>query len=123
VWRSALPALAREAVPALLAADRAEEAGALLAQLPPDTLTEGRFRLLSARVLLARGRPGAAREVFDAGFEIADLREGDEALSDTWYAIAERLEAGAGPVTDAVRARAREGHPLPERYEFRMRPV
>ncbi|MFG2141154.1 DUF5107 domain-containing protein [Streptomyces sp. NPDC048650] len=123
IWRSVLPALAREAVPALIAVGRADDACELLAQLRQEDLAAGRFRLLTAQVLLAQGAAAAARAVFDAGFEIADLREGDETLSDTWYAIAERLVAGPGPVTDEVRAAARDRHPLPERYEFRMRPV
>ncbi|MER7154406.1 DUF5107 domain-containing protein, partial [Streptomyces lydicus] len=116
-------ALAREAAPALLAAGRTEAADALLAGLPRAELDRGCFRLLTARVRLAQGRPAAAREIFDAGFEIADLREGDETLGDTWYAIAERLLADGGPVTDTIRARARTEHPLPERYEYRMRPA
>ncbi|MFH8634471.1 DUF5107 domain-containing protein [Streptomyces lydicus] len=116
-------ALAREAVPALLAAGRTEAADALLAGLPRAELDRGCFRLLTARVRLAQGRPAAAREIFDAGFEIADLREGDETLGDTWYAIAERLLADGGPVTDTIRTRARTEHPLPERYEYRMRPA
>ncbi|MGW2634723.1 DUF5107 domain-containing protein [Streptomyces chattanoogensis] len=122
-WWAVLPALAREAVPALLAVGRADEACDLLAHLRQDDLADGRFRLLLAQVLLAQDQPAAARAVFDAGFEIADLREGDETLSDTWYTIAERLVAGPGPVTEAVRAKARAEHPLPQRYEFRMRPV
>lgn len=84
---------------------------------------DGRFQLLTAQVLLAQGQPVAAREIFEAGFEIAGLREGDEVLGDTWYAIAEQLVAGGGPVTEEVRAAARSAHPLPERYEYRMRPV
>ncbi|MEU5240462.1 DUF5107 domain-containing protein [Streptomyces lydicus] len=116
-------ALVREAVPALLAAGRTEAADALLAGLPRAELDRGCFRLLTARVRLAQGRPAAAREIFDAGFEIADLREGDETLGDTWYAIAERLLADGGPVTDTIRTRARTEHPLPERYEYRMRPA
>ncbi|MFH8568559.1 DUF5107 domain-containing protein [Streptomyces sp. NPDC017993] len=123
VWRAALPALVREAVPVLLAARRSEEAAELLGRLPEGASADGRFRLLTAQVLLDRGRTAEAREIFDAGFEIADLREGDETLSDTWYAVAERLVAGEGPVTDEVRATARAEHPLPERYEYRMRPV
>ncbi|GAA2310058.1 hypothetical protein Scani_31340 [Streptomyces caniferus] len=122
-WRPVLPALARETVPALLAAGRTDEAADLLADLPWADPADGRFRLLTAQVLLAQGRPAAAREIFDAGFEIAVLREGDEVLADTWYAIAERLVAGDGPVTEQVRARARAEHPLPERYDYRMRPV
>ncbi|UQA92223.1 DUF5107 domain-containing protein [Streptomyces halobius] len=123
VWRAVLSALAREAVPMLLAAGRAEEAAELLARLPQEVLAGGRFRLMSAQILLAQGQPAAAREIFDAGFEIPDLREGAETLSDTWYAIAERLVAGEGPVTDDVRAKARTEHPLPGRYEYRMRTV
>ncbi|WP_406206469.1 DUF5107 domain-containing protein [Streptomyces decoyicus] len=122
-WRAVLPALAREAVPALLAAGRTDEGAQLLAGLRQSDQDDGRFRLLTAQVLLAQGRPAAAREIFDAGFEVAGLREGDEVLGDTWYAIAERLVAGGGPVTEQVRAEARSGHPLPERYDYRMRPV
>ncbi|MFI9352320.1 DUF5107 domain-containing protein [Streptomyces lydicus] len=123
VRRAVRAALAREAVPGLLAAGRTEAADALLADLPRAELDRGCFRLLTAQVRLAQGRPAAAREIFDAGFEIADLREGDETLGDTWYAIAERLIAAGGPVTEAIRTRARAEHPLPERYEYRMRPV
>ncbi|MER7398096.1 DUF5107 domain-containing protein [Streptomyces sp. NPDC000151] len=121
VRRTVLPALAREAVPALIAADRADDAASVLARLSPADRARGRFRLLTAQVLLAQGDVAGARAVFDEGFEVADLREGDETLSDTWYAIAERLVAGDGPVMDEVRARARADHPLPERYEYRMR--
>ncbi|MDW6058956.1 DUF5107 domain-containing protein [Streptomyces sp. FXJ1.4098] len=117
-------ALAREAVAALLAVGRAEEARTVLDGLRPAVRERGRFRLLMAQVLLAQGDAVAARAIFDEGFEVADLREGDETLSDTWYAIAERIVAGGGePVTDGVRERARAEHPLPERYEFRMRPA
>ncbi|MFG2530522.1 DUF5107 domain-containing protein [Streptomyces sp. NPDC048516] len=122
-WRPVLLALVREAVPVLLAAGRIDEAARLLADLPQPAPADGRFRLLTAQVLLAQGQPAAAREIFDAGFEIAALREGEEAPADTWYAIAERLVAGGGPVTEQVRAEARSRHPLPERYEYRMRPV
>ncbi|QTZ94966.1 DUF5107 domain-containing protein [Streptomyces auratus] len=122
-WQEVLPALAREAVPALLAAGRTAEAAQLLAGLRQTAPADGRFALLTAQVLLAQGQPAAAREIFDAGFEIAALREGDEVLGDTWYAIAERLVAAGGPVTEDVRATARATHPLPERYDYRMRPA
>ncbi|WP_277744633.1 DUF5107 domain-containing protein [Streptomyces sp. LX-29] len=116
-------ALGREAVTALLAAGRPDEARTVLEELPPAVRERGRFRWLLARVLLAQGEPAAARAVFDRGFDVADLREGDETLGDTWFAIAERLIAGeGGSITEGVRARARAEHPLPERYEYRMRP-
>ncbi|MEU6963093.1 DUF5107 domain-containing protein [Streptomyces chrestomyceticus] len=118
-----LPALVRAAVPALLAAGRADEAAAALGRLPEADRTDGRFALLTAQVALAQGDAAAARAVFDRGFEVPDLREGDESLSDTWFAVAEALVAGTGPVTPDVRARARAEHPLPDRYEFRLRAV
>ncbi|MDT0345972.1 DUF5107 domain-containing protein [Streptomyces litchfieldiae] len=103
VPRPALAALAREAVPLLLDAGRAADARGVFDRLPAATREAGRFRLLDCRILLAQGQRAAARAVFDAGFEVADLREGDETLSDTWAEL-----------TD---------DPLPDRYEFRMRPA
>ncbi|MFC4496225.1 DUF5107 domain-containing protein [Streptomyces ovatisporus] len=98
-----LAALVREAVPVLLAAGRTAQARDVLDQLPPDTRARGRYRLLRAQVLSAEGKKAAAREVFEAGFEVDDLREGDEVLSETWAALSDE--------------------PLPERYDFRMRPA
>ncbi|MFF9281435.1 DUF5107 domain-containing protein [Streptomyces griseosporeus] len=102
VWTAATAALGREAVEALLAAGRAAPARAVWERLHPATRERGRFRLLLAALLLAEGRPDAAREVFDAGFEVADLREGDESIGRLWARL-----------TD---------DPLPARYDFRMRP-
>lgn len=99
---AALTALAREAVGALLEADRADDAAEVLDGLPSAARSRGRFRLLRAQVLLARGDTAAARAVFDQGFEVEDLREGDEALTDTWRALTTE--------------------PLPDRYNFQMRP-
>ncbi|WP_245996189.1 DUF5107 domain-containing protein [Streptomyces armeniacus] len=101
----ALAALIREAVPVLLAADRPADARAVLDRLPPEERARGRCRLLHARILVAEGDREAARAVFTEGdgFEVDDLREGDEILNDTWSSI-----------TDA---------PIPDRYEFRMRPA
>ncbi|MFD0355683.1 hypothetical protein ACFVHW_18405 [Streptomyces sp. NPDC127110] len=61
-----------------------------------------RFRLLAARLLAAEGHVGAARRVFEDGFEVPDLREGEETLSEVWAALTDR--------------------PLPPEYDFRMRP-
>ena len=89
-------------MPALLAAGRTGDARAVLEDLPPEMRSRGRFQLLRAQVLLAVGDRAAARAVFEDGFDVDDLREGDEVLSETWAAISD--------------------DPLPERYEFRMRP-
>jgi len=102
VWTAATAALGREAIGALLAVRRVGDARAVWERLRPATRGRGRFRLIEVQLLVAEGEVGAARAVFDAGFEVADLREGAEVISELW-----------ARVTD---------EPLPERYEFRMRP-
>ncbi|MGV9878727.1 DUF5107 domain-containing protein [Streptomyces sp. NPDC003006] len=102
-WTAATAALGREAMSALLAADRPRAARAVWNRLHEATRAEGRFRLVEAQLLHAEGDMAAVRAVFDEGFEAADLREGAEALGDLWTA-------------------ATGGEELPARYDFRMRP-
>lgn len=99
---AAFAALARETIEAHLAAGRPGAARGLLAALPAQIRERGRFRLLLARVLVAEGDTEAAREVFDAGFEVADLREGAAILGELWAAVSDE--------------------PLPAAYDFRMSP-
>ncbi|WP_217547853.1 DUF5107 domain-containing protein [Streptomyces sp. GbtcB6] len=101
-WTAACAALGREAVEALLRVRRVADARAVWEALLPATRERGRFRLLEAELLLAEGRRTAARAVFDAGFEVADLREGSEAIGRLWARLGDE--------------------PLPARYDFRMRP-
>ncbi|NBE56405.1 DUF5107 domain-containing protein [Streptomyces boluensis] len=102
VWTAATAALGREAIEVLLAAGRTAAARTVWHRLRPATRERGRFRLLLACLLLAEGDTDGARAVFDAGFEVADLREGAEVVGETWARITDE--------------------PLPARYEFRMRP-
>ncbi|WP_420903321.1 tetratricopeptide repeat protein, partial [Streptomyces boncukensis] len=99
---AARAALAREAVPALLRAGRADDAEGVLDGLDTQTRLRGRFRLLRAQVLRAQGELALARALFDADFEVEDLREGEESLGEVWAALTDE--------------------PLPEHYDFRMRP-
>ncbi|MFD7026795.1 DUF5107 domain-containing protein [Streptomyces sp. NPDC059917] len=101
-WTAAEAALGREAMTALLAAGRPARARAVWERLRPALREQGRFLLLAARMLAAEGHVGAALRVFEEGFEVADLREGDEELGEVWTALTDR--------------------PLPRRYDFRMRP-
>ncbi|MEU8930241.1 DUF5107 domain-containing protein [Streptomyces sp. NPDC048409] len=101
-WTAAAAALGREALEALLRAGRAADARTAWEALPPATRGRGRFRLLEAELLLAEGRPAAARAVFADGFDVADLREGDDVLGRLWQRLGDE--------------------PLPRRYDFRMRP-
>jgi hypothetical protein len=96
-----VPGLAVETLEAQLAAGQADEAASVLASLPEDVAALGRLRLLDARIRHARGDLAGARAVFDAGFEVADLREGEDSLTETWRLIA-------------------ADEPLPPAYDFRM---
>ncbi|MEU1072097.1 MULTISPECIES: DUF5107 domain-containing protein [unclassified Streptomyces] len=100
-WVAATAALGREAITALLAADRPDAARAVWDRLRDPVRARGAFRLLEARILLAEGDPAGARAVFDAGFEVADLREGAEVPAEVWSRI-----------TD---------DPLPDRYAYAYR--
>lgn len=102
VWSAATAALGREAIAALVAAGRAQAARSVWDRLHAHTRQTGRFRLIEAQLLLAEGELRAARAVFDEGFEVADLREADEVIGEVWAAVSDE--------------------PLPERYDFRMRP-
>ncbi|WP_081239468.1 DUF5107 domain-containing protein [Streptomyces viridosporus] len=102
-WTAVTAALGREAVEALLAVGRTGDARSVWQRLDPGTRERGRFRLIEAGLLLAEGRREEARAVFDAGFEAADLREGDEVIGRLWSALTDE--------------------PLPERHDFRMRPT
>ncbi|MEW2305013.1 DUF5107 domain-containing protein [Streptomyces sp. NPDC006655] len=101
-WTAACAALGREALEALLRVRRVADARAVWEALLPATRERGRFRLLEAELLLAEGRQEAARAVFEGGFEVADLREGADAVGRLWARLTEE--------------------PLPGRYDFRMRP-
>ncbi|MFK0110760.1 DUF5107 domain-containing protein [Streptomyces sp. NPDC091217] len=101
-WTAASAALGREALEALLRVRRVEDARTVWEALLPATRQRGRFRLLEAELRLAEGRRAAARSVFDDGFEVADLREGADAVDRLWERLGDE--------------------PLPGRYDFRMRP-
>ncbi|MGW5258588.1 DUF5107 domain-containing protein [Streptomyces sp. NPDC004012] len=102
-WTSVTAALGREALDALLAVGRTEDARSVWYRLHPVTRERGRFRLTEARLLLAEGDREAARAVFDDGFEVADLREGAGTIDELWARITDE--------------------PLPAHYDFRMRPA
>ncbi|MEU8029811.1 DUF5107 domain-containing protein [Streptomyces sp. NPDC049099] len=101
-WTAAVAALGRETLEALLRVRRTADARAVWNRLLPAVRRRGRFRLLEAELLLAEGRPDEARAVFDAGFEVADLREAEETIGRLWARLTDE--------------------PLPARYDFRMRP-
>jgi tetratricopeptide (TPR) repeat protein len=102
-WTAATAALGREAIEALLAVRRTAQARSVWERLHPATRARGRFRLTEAQLLLAEGRPEEALDLFRAGFEVADLREGAESIGRLWARLTDE--------------------PLPAHYDFRMRPA
>nr|WP_206328011.1 DUF5107 domain-containing protein [Streptomyces sp. S3(2020)] len=100
-WTAATAALGREAIEALLAVGRTGDARSVWARLHPVTRARGRFRFVEAGLLVAEGRRAEARAVFEEGFEVADLREGAEAVGRLWERVSDE--------------------PLPDRHDFRMR--
>lgn len=102
-WTAATAALGREAIDALLAVRRTAQARSVWDRLHPATRERGRFRLTEAQLLLAEGHPEEALDVFRAGFEVADLREGAESIGRLWARLTDE--------------------PLPAHYDFRMRPA
>jgi hypothetical protein len=91
--------LAPDLEPLLVEAVSAQLAAGRVPELPSEPT--GRLALLAARTRLALGDVEGARAIFDAGFEVANIREGETSLSDTWAALS--------------------SDPLPERYDFRMK--
>jgi tetratricopeptide (TPR) repeat protein len=90
-----------EAIQALIAANRFPEAIGL-AQAAPESSFAGRFRLLQAWAAARNGEVQLAESILERGLEIADLREGEESLSDLWLLC-------------------RSGSDVPFIYDFRLR--
>jgi hypothetical protein len=91
-----------EATDQLLAAGKPADCLAMIEAVPEQLALHGRLVLQRVRALLADGQVDAARSLLEAGLEVPDLREG-ETLGALWRA-------------------AFGDRPLPDRYDFRMRP-
>lgn len=82
----------------------------------------GRAGLLRAQALVALERHAEARDLLAAGIEVADLAEGDNALTELWRSAAVGIQRAADPTASAeiLAERAATTDPLPARYDFRM---
>ena len=99
-----------EAVEALIAADRFPEAVAL-AQAAPASSFAGRFRFLQAWAAALHGEVRLAESILERGLEVADLREGEDSLSDLWL-LCQLHQPSPG---------AASAHPdVPFIYDFRL---
>lgn len=120
--RPACVPLAIECGQALLAAQRPLDWLDRLSEVPAAVRGNGRVRLLEARAALAVGDVATVAEILAQRLVIADLREGDQALSDLWYDLQiQRLCAEEGLAPDqTLRLRVERDFPVPKELDFRM---
>jgi len=106
---------------AMLEAGRAERLGRWLDLLPDEVRRTGRMQLLEARAAFQRGELESAEAILRR-VELPDVREGETALTDLWFAIqAARISAAEGvPVDDELERRVRRSCPPPAAIDFRM---
>ncbi len=97
VWQLSL-----ELIDALLTAGKPDEALEVADAATRPAHAEGRFALVTAQAAIAAGKPERAAELLKAGFDVADLREGEVSLSALWRT-------------------AFPDEPLPARYNFDMK--
>ncbi len=104
--------LAIECLNALLEADLSKEAAGMAETLPAPIREHGRVRLILGKAWLQLGEMDKLRQLFDSGWEVEDLKEGDNSVSDLWIAYQRALEP----------ARYHDDPPpVPPRFDFRMR--
>ncbi|MBD0695439.1 DUF5107 domain-containing protein [Streptomyces sp. CBMA123] len=90
-----------EVLDALLAADRAHQALALIETLPPTTRAHGRIRLAEATAAHALGEDDRVRRLLAEGIRVDNMREGEVSLDALWLAV-------------------HPDRPVPPHYDFRM---
>jgi hypothetical protein len=112
-----------ETCESLIAAERADEMGALLDEVPEEVRSHGRIKMLEVRAALDCGDLDRAEKALFGKFDMGDIREGEVSLTDLWFTLHEkRLAAQLGvPVDDALRERVRREFPPPAEMDFRMR--
>jgi hypothetical protein len=78
---------------------------------------------LEAQAALAEGEINIVEQFFAHQVTVADLREGENSLTDLWFGYHEhRLSIDENvPVDGSLRARVRAEFHLPKEIDFRMR--
>ena len=110
-------ALVIEALNALRRAGNSARVLDVIEQLPDELASIGRIRLLRAQAAIAVGDIELCGSLLEPGFELPDLREGDDSLAQLWLAYA-----------DAVLERDTSGDAdgslgsIPRHLDFRMQP-
>jgi hypothetical protein len=108
-----LLALTREHLDVLLRAGMSRRALDVIEALPADQRNDGRVRLCEVRAALDLDDLDRCEVAIGAGIEVADLREGETALSDVWQAYQAKLSCLRGTEPSSA---------VPPAMDFRMRP-
>lgn len=103
-------------------AGKADEWLDLLDSLPVSVKHSGRTRLIEAQASLEVGDLKTVELFFDERVVVADLREGDNSLTDLWFAYQTKKLMGIEGISldDALHDRVRSEYPVPKEYDFRM---
>jgi hypothetical protein len=124
-WNAAptILSLAVECGRCLIEAGRTREWLERVLDLPQSIRSTGRIRLLEAQAALAEGEINIVEQFFAHQVTVADLREGENSLTDLWFGYHEhRLSIDENvPVDGSLRARVRAEFHLPKEIDFRMR--
>lgn len=128
-----LLAVARQKIPTLLPltiefgkclieAGRTHEWLVCVSKLPESIRLNGRIRLLEAQASLKENELQNVKRFFDDQIKVDDLREGDNSLSDLWFAYhKKRLIIEENLPSDEISTeRVKEKFPVPEMFDFRM---
>jgi hypothetical protein len=118
-----LLSLAVECGRCLIEADRCQEWLTLVQGMPASLRSNGRIRLLEAQAALKQGDFKVAERFFRDEVVIADLREGENSLTDLWFnhhALQISVDENV-PLDDALIARVRESVNVPIKIDFRMK--
>jgi hypothetical protein len=115
--------LAVECGACLYDAERYEEWLQMIPQLPQSVRSDGRIRLLEAQSAFANGELDTVEKFFKDQVVVADLREGENSLSDLWidYQVQKMSLEENLPINHPTVVQFREHCPVPERIDFRMR--
>ena len=120
--RPDLRPLAVECGRCLIEAGRHREWLEMVADFPCAMRSNGRLRLLEAQAALAEGELEKVSEFFEGEIVIADLREGENSLTDLWFnyqALRLSIEENL-PIEDDLINRIRKQVPIPPKIDFRM---
>lgn len=82
----------------------------------------GRIRLYKIIALMNLDRLCEAREIFEKGFVMPDIKEGEISVSDIWFKLHTLIIKKELPNAsdDEVQALLNDKYPLPDEYDFRM---